>query len=141
MALPILKSVEDCSNYKLTVEPFKPQLLALPTQLLGSLNSVNSLTELYVQTNPLVSASAFSIFLGFVFVVVSEINRNYSQVDRMWSILPSLYVLHMDFWARLSGLPHRRLDLAVLATVIWTVRGPSPAMIGAAICADEFSAA
>jgi steroid 5-alpha reductase family enzyme len=57
--------------------------------------------------------------------VVSEVNRNYSQVDRMWSILPNLYVVHLAVWARLAGVPHSRLDLIVVATTVWSVSGLS----------------
>ncbi|KAF4470918.1 DUF1295 domain [Fusarium albosuccineum] len=122
MALPLLKSIEDCGDYAKTVEPFIPQLYALPQQILDNIADPSGLMQLYVDTNPLISAFAGSLVLGFVFLVVSEINRNYSQVDRMWSILPNLYVVHMAVWARLAGLPSSRIDLVAVATTIWSCR-------------------
>lgn len=122
MALPLLKSIQDCSDYSKTVEPFLPQLYQLPSKLLDNITSPSGLQKLYLETNPLISALGISIGLGFVFLVVSEINRNYSQVDRMWSILPNLYVIHFAVWARLAGLAHSRLDLISVATTLWSIR-------------------
>jgi steroid 5-alpha reductase family enzyme len=62
------------------------------------------------------------VALGAVFLVVAEINRNYSQVDRCWSLLPTVYIAHFDAWARLTGLPTRRLDVALLFSAIWSTR-------------------
>jgi hypothetical protein len=124
MLLPALKSLRDCSDYSLTVEPFIPQLYALPARLLD-VRSLEGLTQLYIETNPLLSAFAVSVFLGLGFLIVSEVNRNYSQVDRLWSILPNLYVAHLAIWARLAGLPHSRIDLVAAFTTAWSVRRPS----------------
>ncbi|POR33204.1 Uncharacterized protein TPAR_06601 [Tolypocladium paradoxum] len=121
MLLPALKSLQDCSNYSLTVEPFIPQLYALPARLLD-VRSLETLTQLYIETNPLLSAFAVSVFLAGVFLIVSEVNRNYSQVDRMWSILPNLYVAHLAIWARLAGVPHSRIDLVAAFTTVWSCR-------------------
>ncbi|KAM4060338.1 hypothetical protein HRG_002086 [Hirsutella rhossiliensis] len=121
MLLPALKSLRDCSDYALTVEPFLPQLYALPARL-AAVRSLDGLMQLYVDTNPLMSAIAASIFLGGVFLVVSEANRNYSQVDRMWSFLPNLYIAHLAVWARLAGLPHSRIDLVAACTTLWSCR-------------------
>ncbi|KAM0341945.1 hypothetical protein ACHAPQ_000249 [Fusarium lateritium] len=122
MTLPFVKSLEDCGDYAKTVEPFIPQLYALPRQVLDNIASPDGLRQLYVDTNPLVSGFAISVALGFVFLVVSEINRNYSQVDRMWSILPNLYIVHLSVWARLAGVPSSRVDLISLATTLWSCR-------------------
>jgi len=53
--------------------------------------------------------------------VVSEANKNYSQVDRCWSILPTVYIAHFDLWAHLAGIPSQRLDAALLYSTIWSV--------------------
>lgn len=123
MALPLLNYIEDCGEYAKTVEPFIPQLFELPQKLLKTGGSISSLKDLYVDTNPLISGFAASIFLGGVFLIVSEINRNYSQVDRMWSILPNLYIVHIAVWARAAGLPHGRIDLIAVFTTLWSVSG------------------
>jgi len=121
MALPTVLSLEDCADYYKTVEPFLPQLYALPEKLLQTAQNRSSFLDLYTATNPLVSGFAISVFLGAVFLVVSEINKNYSQVDRAWSILPTLYIAHFNLWARLTGVPSHRLDAALLYSTIWSV--------------------
>ncbi|PHH80206.1 hypothetical protein CDD82_1919 [Ophiocordyceps australis] len=121
MHLSLLRSLPDCSDWSLTVQPFIPQLHALPSRLLDA-GDLDGLRQLYVNTNPLVSAFAFSIALGFVFLILSETTRNYSQVDRMWSLLPNLYIVHLAVWARLAGLPHRRIDLIAISTTLWSCR-------------------
>ncbi|CAG9972227.1 unnamed protein product [Clonostachys byssicola] len=119
MALPTLQTIEECGDYAKTVEPFIPQLIGLPSSLL---NNTAGLTQLYVETNPLVSAFAASVAFSVAFFIVSELNRNYSQVDRLWSILPNLYVVHLALWARLAGLPHSRIDLIAVFTSLWSAR-------------------
>ena len=95
MAVPVVKTVQDCADWSKTVEPYIPQLYALPAQIASSITSTTSLAQLYASTNPVISAFAFSCALFPVFLLVSEINKNYSQVDRVWSILP----------IRVSGVP------------------------------------
>ncbi|RSL76101.1 hypothetical protein CEP51_010270 [Fusarium floridanum] len=122
MAFPFLKSIEDCGDYAKTVEPFIPQLYALPGQILDNIADPSGLRQLYIDTNPLISAFAASVAFSFIFLVVSEINRNYSQVDRMWSLLPNLYIVHLAVWARLAGVPSSRIDLVAAATTVWSCR-------------------
>jgi hypothetical protein len=123
--IPVLRSLEDCSDFSKTVEPFIDQFYALPDRLLASIGSLESLERVYVETNPLVTGFAASILLAGVFLIVSEVNRNYSQVDRMWSILPNLYIIHLAAWARLAGLPHNRIDLVAVFSTLWSVRNPA----------------
>jgi hypothetical protein len=132
MALPAFHALEDCADFNKAVAPFIPQLYALPERLLDVIAGRESLLRLYTETNPLVSGFAASVVLGAVFLVVAEINRNYSQVDRCWSILPTLYIAHFDVWARLVGLPTQRIDLALLYSVIWSVSQQTNARAGAA---------
>jgi hypothetical protein len=121
MALPALRALEECSDYSKTIEPFIPQFFALPGQLLEVITNREGLLKLYVETNPLISGFSASIVLGAVFLVVSEINRNYSQVDRCWSLLPTFFIAHFDAWARLNGVPSQRIDAALLFSTIWSV--------------------
>lgn len=121
MAFPVLKTIRDCGDYAQTVEPFIPQLYELPSKLLDTGGRIESLKQLYVDTNPLVSSSAACVVLGVLFIIVSEINRNYSQVDRLWSILPNLHAIHVAVWARAAGLPHSRVDLVAVFTTLWSV--------------------
>ncbi|RDA87564.1 hypothetical protein CP532_3989 [Ophiocordyceps camponoti-leonardi (nom. inval.)] len=121
MFLPVIKSVQDCADFSLTVKPFIGQLYALP-QRLADVRSLDGLIQVYAETNPLMSAFAASILLGGIFFVASEVNRNYSQVDRFWSMLPNLYVIHLAVWARLAGVPHGRVDLIAIFTTAWSCR-------------------
>ncbi|KAH7328578.1 DUF1295 domain-containing protein [Stachybotrys elegans] len=121
MAVPNIKSLQEAVDYSKTVEPYLPQLYELPTRLMSA-RSLQDLGQVYVETNPLMTGLAVSIALSAVVLVVSEINRNYSQVDRLWSILPNLYILHIAYWARLAGLPHSRIDLVAVFSTLWSIR-------------------
>ncbi|TWU77364.1 hypothetical protein ED733_005789 [Metarhizium rileyi] len=121
-ALPVLRSIEDCSDFSKTVEPFIDQFYALPGRLVASIGSIEALQRLYVETNPLVTGFAASILFAGVFLIVSELNRNYSQVDRVWSILPNLYIVHLAAWSRMAGLPHSRVDLVAAFSTLWSIR-------------------
>lgn len=121
MALPVIRSIADCTDYSKTILPYNGQLYDLPRQIFDNITNVQALKVLYVSTNPLISAFAFSLFLFPVFLVVSEINRNYSQVDRCWSILPTIYNAHYVAYAHATGLSTRRLDALLLLSTLWSV--------------------
>jgi hypothetical protein len=122
MALPLIKSLADCTDFSKTVLPFVGQLYDLPGQLLQSWNNPIELKILYMATNPMVSAFAFSLVVAAVVLVVSEFNRNYSQVDRLWPILPNLYIAHFAIYAHLSGLDTTRLTNLLGCSTLWSVR-------------------
>lgn len=124
-ALPVLKALEDCGHYSHTVEPFIDQFYQLPGRLVASGGSIEALQRLYVETNPLVTGFSASLLVAALCLIVSEINRNYSQIDRLWSILPNLHVLHLALWARMAGLPHARIDLVAIFSTAWSVSGLS----------------
>ena len=121
MSLPVLKSLADCTDFTKTVSPYLPQLSHLPEQILQSISDPHALKQLYLSTNPLISAFAFSLFLFPVFLIASEINKNYSQIDRFWSILPLVYIAHFAIFARAAGLPTQRLDTLCFITTLWSV--------------------
>lgn len=121
MALPTLLKPEDCASWARTVEPYIPQLYELPSKVVGVVQGRQGLLDLYTQTNPLISGFAISVALGAVFLVVAEFNKNYSQVDRCWSVLPTLYIAHFDLWARLAGVPSQRIDVILAFGVAWSV--------------------
>ncbi|KAK2067547.1 hypothetical protein P8C59_001282 [Phyllachora maydis] len=122
MALPALATLEECADFSKTVTPFLPQLYALPANILNAVANRGSFFDLYTQTNPLITGFGLSLAFGAVFLVVAEINRNYSQVDRCWSLLPTFYVAHFNVWARLLGLPTKRLDTILLFSTLWSIR-------------------
>lgn len=118
----MVKTLADCASYSKSVEPYLPQLYELPNKLLSQYNDPSALASTYASTNPVISALAFSIALFPIFLVVSEINKNYSQVDRVWSILPTLYHAHYAYWARLNSLDTQKVDNVLIFSAIWTAR-------------------
>lgn len=126
MALPLVGSISDLTDLEKTVFPFAPQLYDLPQQVFHSITDAQALKSLYWSTNPLISAFAFSLFLAPIFLLASEINRNYSQVDRCWSILPTVYIAHFVYYTHGMGLPTARLDALLAASILWSVRSAIP---------------
>ncbi|OCL13423.1 DUF1295-domain-containing protein [Glonium stellatum] len=120
--LPAVKTLTDCANFSTTVLPYLPQLQTLPQQVINHLTDIEGLKTLYVSTNPLITALAFALFLSPIVLVVSEANKNYSQVDRLWSILPALYNGHYALWAHVVGLPTERLDHIMAISFVWSLR-------------------
>lgn len=121
MSLPVVKTLADCADYHKTVLPYIPQLYDLPQQIFQNVNNLQALKVLYIATNPLMTALAFSLFLAPIFLIISEFNKNYSQVDRCWSILPTLYNAHFVLYAHAAGLPTKRLDVLMLFSCVWSV--------------------
>ena len=121
MALPVVKTFADNVDWSKTVSPYVAQLYDLPIQIATSINSLQALKTLYISTNPLISAFAFSVALFPIFLVVAEVNRNWSQVDRCWSILPTVYIAHYTFYAHAAGVPTKRLDTLCFFSLVWSV--------------------
>jgi hypothetical protein len=122
MALPVVKSAVDCGDFTNTVLPYTYQLKALPQTVFESISDPAALRQIYLDTNPLISAFAFTLFISSLFLIVSEFNRNYSQVDRAWSILPTIYNAHYTLYAHMLGLETKRLDMLLTASALWSVR-------------------
>lgn len=121
-ALPLVASLEDCADYTKTVAPFMFQLYELPSRIAAHITDVQGLQSVYAQTNPLITALAFALFMTTIVLAVSEINKNYSQVDRLWSILPVIYNVHYAVWASINGLPTVRLNHVMAVSLIWGLR-------------------
>jgi hypothetical protein len=121
-AMPVITSFGDCASFAKTVSPYIPQLYALPNTIYAHLTNPSALLQIYTDTNPIISGFSFSLALFPIFLILSEINRNYSQVDRVWSILPAVFHIHYAVWARLNGLPTDKVDLATAFSVIWSAR-------------------
>jgi hypothetical protein len=122
ISMPVIKTLSDCASYSKTIEPYIPQLYALPDRIIANIGDLQALKDVYASTNPIISGFAFSLALFPVFLVVSEVNRNWSQVDRVWSILPTLYHIHYAVWARMHGLETTRVDNVMAFSVLWTLR-------------------
>jgi steroid 5-alpha reductase family enzyme len=128
-AIPTIKSLSDAANFDIAVRPFLYQLQTVPVQVIdivarsdGSVPVFESLAGLYTQSNPLVLAFMLSVVLGGVFFLAAEVNRNYSQVDRFWSILPFIYVAHYFAWARSNGIASPKLLAALTIVGAWSGR-------------------
>ncbi|KAK5173860.1 uncharacterized protein LTR77_002541 [Saxophila tyrrhenica] len=122
MALPVITSLADCADFSKTVEPYIPQLYAFPSNFANAITNPEALKHLYLTTNPIISGLAFSIATFPIFFIVAEINKNYSQVDRVWSILPTIYHIHYAVWARLNGMPTQLVDNVLAFSVVWSTR-------------------
>ena len=125
MALPVVRSAVDCSDFTNTVLPYIYQLKEFPQAVFESISDPTALRQIYLDTNPLISAFAFTLFISSIVLIVSEVNKNYSQVDRCWSILPTVYNAHYTIYAHMLGLETKRLDMLLTASTLWSVR-PDP---------------
>ncbi|PGH15094.1 hypothetical protein AJ79_02620 [Helicocarpus griseus UAMH5409] len=122
MTLPIVHKAVDCVNFAHTVSPYVSQLTSLPSRLMEAGLDIGTLKHIYATTNPFVTAIALALLLAPIFLIASEVNRNYSQVDRSWSILPVIFNAHYAIWARLHGLPTGIIDTIWGASLIWGAR-------------------
>lgn len=122
-SLPLVSTLQDTASWTTTVEPYIAHLRFLPWRILEALGAadVSGLVSIYAATNPLISGFALSVALAPVFFAVSEANRNYSQVDRCWSLLPTVYNAHFWTWAWVNGIRSARLDAVLVLSVIWSV--------------------
>src|ERR1700761_273206 len=114
MALPVVLNLQQCADYKTTFEPSLHPFATLPEVFFSAAAKPAALKQLYLDTNPLVTAISFALALAPVFLVVSEFNKNYSQVDRVWSILPTVYNLHYAVHSHLAGVHTSRLDAVLI---------------------------
>lgn len=122
MALPIVKGLQDCADYGITLEPYWDQLRPLSTLVFQHVTDFAALKQLYVDTNPFMTGLAASFFLMPFFLIAGEINQNWSQIDRFWSILPTLYHLHWSLWTHMSGINAERVDLRLIVSTVWSMR-------------------
>jgi steroid 5-alpha reductase family enzyme len=77
------------------------------------------LLELYRTTDPLTTALWVAGGLALLCWVLSLITKEYSWVDRLWSITPALFSVH---FAGHVGFDDPRLNLMAALTVLWGVR-------------------
>lgn len=124
LPLPSIESVKDCASFSHTVLPFFSQLAALPErlQLAATAKDAVILRDIYLSTNPFISALGLTLVLATYFLILSEITRNFSQVDRFWPFLPALFNVHFAVWARLSNLRTQTLDTIAVLSILWSVR-------------------
>jgi steroid 5-alpha reductase family enzyme len=75
--------------------------------------------EIYRETDPLVTALWVAGGLALLCWVLSVVTKEYSWVDRLWSITPVLFAVH---FAGYAGFADARLNLMAGLTVLWGVR-------------------
>lgn len=121
MALPLVRTVAECADFNRVVTPYLPQLQELPSQIWASITDPSALYEIYLQTNPLITSLAFALALAPIVLILSEINGNYSQIDRLWSLLPTIYNAHYTWYAHAVGLPTQKIDSICTFSVLWSV--------------------
>ena len=121
MALPVVRTLTECADFQNTVAPYIHQLRPFPQVFWESIANPAALKQLYVDTNPLVTSTAFALAIAPIFLLVSEINRNYSQVDRFWSILPTVFNFHYAVYARAAGIDTKRVDAVLAVSMLWSV--------------------
>ncbi|KAJ5601379.1 hypothetical protein N7510_010913 [Penicillium lagena] len=122
LPLPRVESLADCTSFRFAVLPFISQLEWLPASLHEAGRDLDSLKAVYLATNPFISAFALGTCLAALFFVAAEINRNYSQVDRFWSILPAVYNVHFAAWACLAGIRTQTVDTIAVISLLWSAR-------------------
>lgn len=119
MAIPLPTNL----SFSHAVRPYLGQLAKLPWVLIDADGiSWDMLLHAYLTTNPFISGFCLSVALAPVFLIASEIEGNHSQVDRAWSILPSIYHAHFWLWASCHGLWTSRLSLLLFCSLVWSVR-------------------
>ncbi len=75
--------------------------------------------DLYKSTDPLTTALWVAGGLALACWVLSLVTKEYSWVDRLWSITPPLFAIH---FAAHVGFSDARLNLMAALTVLWGVR-------------------
>ncbi|MGB5812789.1 MAG: DUF1295 domain-containing protein [Polyangiales bacterium] len=76
-------------------------------------------TALYQATDPLVSAFWAALAFAALCWVLSLLTREYSWVDRLWSITPVLFSVH---FAAHAGFEDTRLNLMAALVTAWGIR-------------------
>ncbi|KAI5804497.1 hypothetical protein EDC01DRAFT_423527 [Geopyxis carbonaria] len=120
VALPIIKSLEEATSLETVLYPFLHQFSYSHVEPL--IYGKVSPTEWYLSTNPFITAALFCGVISVLCFIAQEITRNSSQVDRLWSILPTVYIAHYTVFAHMKGLETTRLDTMVTFFILWSAR-------------------
>ncbi|KAI8642421.1 hypothetical protein BD408DRAFT_366561 [Parasitella parasitica] len=96
---------------------------AISSFVCSNIQEPSQLIRLYKETDPLESSLYFSSVLIVTHYLMSEITKNYSQVDRAWSILPGIYAWHFTIHDYLLNESfHPRLLVGSILISIWGAR-------------------
>eukprot|EP00294_Goniomonas_avonlea_P001479 CAMPEP_0114550722 /NCGR_PEP_ID=MMETSP0114-20121206/6220_1 /TAXON_ID=31324 /ORGANISM="Goniomonas sp, Strain m" /LENGTH=306 /DNA_ID=CAMNT_0001735505 /DNA_START=12 /DNA_END=928 /DNA_ORIENTATION=- len=86
--------------------------------VLAAVRNPVQLYDWYMSVDPLVSGAALMFLIAIYSTLMGPITGNYSQVDKMWSITPFVYMWN---FAYRSGWNQRLVVMACLSTV-WGLR-------------------
>ncbi|KAI8089369.1 uncharacterized protein BX664DRAFT_332860 [Halteromyces radiatus] len=87
------------------------------------LSSLNIFKQCYRHVDPFSVALVFMGVVATIHYFVSIVTNNYSQVDKSWSILPSIYAWHFFYNDYLNrGTIHPRLLLGAILITLWGFR-------------------
>ncbi len=98
---------------------FRASLILLCTLLLIPVSAVYFYKPLNIlQWDVLHTLLAVYIAVALLCFLVSEISRNYSQVDKLWSIMPIVYTWYVAYATNFDA----RLTLVAITVTIWGAR-------------------
>jgi hypothetical protein len=125
LPLPTVSTALDCTSFTQTVAPFLHQLSL--SHIFPLLRREIAPLEWYLSTNPLITAAFFCLAMCAVVFAVAEVNQNYSQVDRLWPILPMVYVGHYTAYSHMADTGDTaRIDTLATFVMLWGVCLPLP---------------
>ncbi|KAK9235487.1 hypothetical protein V1525DRAFT_409866 [Lipomyces kononenkoae] len=78
--------------------------------------------EYYVASYPFTSATLFHVLLMPIVFITGVLTHDVSQVDRLWSILPTATVLHYAIHSYLNGIGSLRLYIYLAIALSWSIR-------------------
>ncbi|KAK9486259.1 hypothetical protein V1527DRAFT_451410 [Lipomyces starkeyi] len=79
-------------------------------------------SEYYVISYPFSSASLFHALLMPIVFITGVLTHDVSQVDRIWSILPSATIFHYAIHSYLNGIGSLRLYIYLAIALSWSTR-------------------
>ncbi|KAG0296633.1 hypothetical protein BGZ96_008932 [Linnemannia gamsii] len=100
--------------------------LTIPTS--DNSNFIYHLIHFHAATDPLEFAIRASLLFAFICWFLSMANGTHSWVDKLWSIVPALYAIHiaardMLYWPENVDFPHNpRLYIAAFLISVWAIR-------------------
>eukprot|EP00761_Pharyngomonas_kirbyi_P014699 gb/GECH01014729.1/.p1 GENE.gb/GECH01014729.1/~~gb/GECH01014729.1/.p1 ORF type:complete len:321 (+),score=20.73 gb/GECH01014729.1/:1-963(+) len=85
--------------------------------------TLNNIKHFYLSADPFISGLGIVTIITLWCYIASLITRNYSQVDKLWPILPVIYAWHfiLQSYLATNTLVIRALIMAILVT-IWGIR-------------------
>lgn len=97
--------------------------LLIRDQLRSNWNPYDIL-PLYLEIDLVTLCIILMLFFSALCLILSLITNNYSHVDRLWSIVPSIYVFHFTvypFLIRQEAIPTRQIVMQGLS-LLWSLR-------------------